>query len=822
MKRFIVLLWLLLNVCMAHSQSNNMYIKLSGQLVDSTSSAAIPYATIQAVDLKAKQGYGGITDANGMFSFEIEKDKKYILKASCIGYLPRELSVSVENQSMNIGKIGLREVDIQLSEVTVTARKKRISLTPAGLTYDMKSDPMCQSGDLLFALRAVPMVDVDGEGNIRVKGSPSYSIYMNGKPYRIATLNPKEVLKSIPAKSITKVEIITQLDAHHDADTGNAIINIITDKKRIDGYQIMLNGSGETHPKAAGGTSLIMTKGKVDFSLSYNYNYTHETDQTTELHRKYHEEDHQSGSLDAEGYGNGTFQNHVARGMLNVNIDSVNTIYADVHVLQRRAKSEQEVRQIYEKDKKQYSKSKEMNDLSSGASEFNLIYQNLYKKDKSDRLTLGYRYAYNPDKRHTTGINYSYQSDVADWEQAPDETSKSKDASDGGLHEHTLQVDYRLPLNQHHTLRIGGKDIYRKAGATPKYQIWNDETQSWEVGSLYQQTNVGKMNQTQNIAEAYLTYAYNRGKWAANFGGRISYSHNRIEFAQNPQANFTSSLFDFIPRCNLSYELSQNSQLNLSFSSSVKRPSIWNLNPFKQQLNEYQLTYGNPDLKSEKDYDTDLSYSYYNNKCFVNVSLGYSETKDAIVQYPFRDENNPKLLIYTYGNVGKYRKAGSSFYISYTPIKEMAVSVDGSIAHHSLKSQALDVNQKELNYNLSVSCNANLAQGWLMGGKWSIFKQAPTVRTTYKSFQMHSFYLYKLFLDNTLSVGLVANQPFMKRFNTGKHYTGYNFEEDSYNHIKSRSFALKLSYSFGSGKRAKIKRNRAIQNEDLLQSTGVR
>lgn len=124
MKRFIVLLWLLLNVCMAHSQSNNMYIKLSGQLVDSTSSAAIPYATIQAVDLKAKQGYGGITDANGMFSFEIEKDKKYILKASCIGYLPRELSVSVENQSMNIGKIGLREVDIQLSEVTVTARKK--------------------------------------------------------------------------------------------------------------------------------------------------------------------------------------------------------------------------------------------------------------------------------------------------------------------------------------------------------------------------------------------------------------------------------------------------------------------------------------------------------------------------------------------------------------------------------------------------------------------------------------------------------------------------------------------------------------------------
>ena len=58
------------------------------------------------------------------------------------------------------------------------ARRKLIQLSPVGLTYDMKNDALAQTDNLLFALRNVPLVSVDGEGNIRIKGSSNFSVYI--------------------------------------------------------------------------------------------------------------------------------------------------------------------------------------------------------------------------------------------------------------------------------------------------------------------------------------------------------------------------------------------------------------------------------------------------------------------------------------------------------------------------------------------------------------------------------------------------------------------------------------------------------------------
>ena len=124
--------------------------------------------------------------------------------------------------------------DRTLDEVQVVARRKLIKLSPKGLTYDMKNDVLAQTDNLLFALRKVPLVTVDGEGNIRVKGSSNFSVYINGSPSRVASMNPTEVLRGIPASSVKGIEVITQVDARYDASAGDAIINIITESKSLD------------------------------------------------------------------------------------------------------------------------------------------------------------------------------------------------------------------------------------------------------------------------------------------------------------------------------------------------------------------------------------------------------------------------------------------------------------------------------------------------------------------------------------------------------------------------------------------------------------
>lgn len=820
MKHYFILLLTHFLVCTIYAQSGNRFTTVQGQVVDSATLAPIPYVTISVQQEKSNYSNGAATDSNGDFSLQLPNNAEYIVDISCVGYGSAQKHISLLNNGINVGKIKLKEDFVQLSEVAIVARKERIKLSTSGLTYDMKNDPLSQSENLLFALRNVPLVTVDGDGSIRVKGSSSFSIYLNGKPYRMATMNPKEVLQSIPAASISKIELITQLDARYDASVGNAIINVITEKKSLDGYNILLSSNGNTHPEAGAGVTAIVTKGKFDLSLSYDYRYTYESDQKVELDRNNIQNGEIVSKLRTNGISTGDFQYHTGRSMLMYSIDSLNSLYADAHVLLKDINSESENRQLFETASKQYSKNKEFIKMSNGASEFNVVYQNLYKKNKSERLTLGYRYAYNPDKRNTEVIGYEYPDKFVDWDNGAKELVHKKDETNGGLHEHTMQFDYRLPLGKYNTLRFGGKDVFRNAGATPEYWIWNNATNNWVKNA--NEANVGKMDQLQNIASAYLTYNYRKGKFGLNAGGRLEYSHNKIDFKDNPQADFTSNLVDFIPRCNLSWNVSASSQLSMAFSSGVIRPAIWNLNPFRKQLNEYQLEYGNPNLKSEKQYNASLSYMRYNDKWFINLDLNYNRTKDAIVEYPFRDENNPKLLVYTYGNIGNYQRIGGSFFVNYKPINELSFSANGTMTHNNAESEVLDVKQKELSYNASVSCDAPLPHGWLLGGRWSIFKRAPQIRISYNSFQMYSFYVYKRFIDGKLNVGFVASQPFNKYHDSRVTSTGDDFVQNRTNYIKAPSFGLNLTYSFSAGKAKKVDRNKRIQNGDLQQTTGVR
>ena len=160
--------------------------------------------------------------------------------------------------------------------------------------------------------------------------------------------------------------------------------------------------------------------------------------------------------------------------------------------------SELENRQIFEKQEKQYNKNEEIKNYSSGASELKLVYQNLYKKDKSERFSLGYRYAYNPDKRETEVIGYEYPDRFIDWDKEATEYKHQRYETNGGLNEHTLQFDYRLPLGQKHSIRFGGKDVLRKSNATPEYWIWSNN--NWVENEA--DTDIGRMNQMQNIASA--------------------------------------------------------------------------------------------------------------------------------------------------------------------------------------------------------------------------------------------------------------------------------------------------------------------------------
>ena len=115
----------------------------------------------------------------------------------------------------------------ELEGVTVKAQRQLIKQDIDRIGYDVQADEESKTLTVLDLLRKVPMVTVDGEENIKVKGNSSYKIYKNGHYDPSLSKNAKEILKSMPASMVKRIEVITDPGAREDAEGVNAILNIV-------------------------------------------------------------------------------------------------------------------------------------------------------------------------------------------------------------------------------------------------------------------------------------------------------------------------------------------------------------------------------------------------------------------------------------------------------------------------------------------------------------------------------------------------------------------------------------------------------------------
>jgi hypothetical protein len=151
------------------------------------------------------------TDEKGNFSTALSSGK-YILTFQFVGMksLQQQIEIKEENSSIDLGTILLTESSTQLDEISVVAQKPLVKVDIDKLVYSAKDDPEATTSNVLDMLRKVPMVTVDGEDNIQLKGSSNYKIYLNGKPSNMISSNPSQVLKSMPANNVKDIEVITE------------------------------------------------------------------------------------------------------------------------------------------------------------------------------------------------------------------------------------------------------------------------------------------------------------------------------------------------------------------------------------------------------------------------------------------------------------------------------------------------------------------------------------------------------------------------------------------------------------------------------------
>ena len=174
-------------------------------------------------------------------------------------------STSVSNDSITWNK--------ELDGVVVKAQRQLIKQDIDRIAYDVQADEDSKTQTVMDMLRKVPMVTVDGQDNIQVKGNSNYKVYKNGHPDPNLTKNAKEVFKSMSASMVKRIEVITDPGAREDAEGVEAILNIVTlTNTKLQGVTGVVSSSVNTLDHLNFYSSVTGQMNKLMLSVDYGYN----------------------------------------------------------------------------------------------------------------------------------------------------------------------------------------------------------------------------------------------------------------------------------------------------------------------------------------------------------------------------------------------------------------------------------------------------------------------------------------------------------------------------------------------------------------------
>jgi len=222
-----------------HSNKRQPIGSVYGSVVDSLNNNPIEYVSISLIsDITNEVISGNITDAFGKFRINDINPGKYYLKIEFMGYKNKTISnININprrNPKWDAGIIKLVQSMIEIEEVTIIDKKPIFEFETDKMIYNSSDDIVAGSGTAEDVLNKVPMVTIDQDGEVSLRGNPNVKILINGRPNR----SGGEV-DNIPASLIDKVEVITSPSAKYDPEGMAGIINIVLKKGRFEG----LNGS---------------------------------------------------------------------------------------------------------------------------------------------------------------------------------------------------------------------------------------------------------------------------------------------------------------------------------------------------------------------------------------------------------------------------------------------------------------------------------------------------------------------------------------------------------------------------------------------------
>ncbi len=785
--------------------------KITGYIIDSSATKAVEFANIGLFNKTNGKPVDGTTaDEKGKFSLTKIAKGEYKLLITFIGfktYTVDNLSIAERGSVIDLGVIRLVPSIQTLEEVTVTGQKALIEDKVDRLVYNAEKDATSKGGDATDVLKKVPMLSVDLDGNVSLRGNSNVKVLINNKPSSIMAATVADAMKQIPADMIKSVEVITSPSAKYDAEGSSGIINIITKKNTLQGLTLNIDSSVGIR----GGNLMLggnYRKGKMGFSLSgfgranYNINGAFENAQTTTsadgtktLNTQY-----------ADTRSNGAFGQY--RLGWDYDIDKQNSISASIRYGLRNQNIFQDhlLNKIYLNSNLTGTNTRDVitNDHNSSY-DINVDFTHTYAKPQKE---LSFSTQYSRNNRDNNFVNNVLNS--SDFSLL----SKIKNNNPSSNQEITFQTDFQNPITKTQQIEIGVKGILRQVSSTYKYYFAQGDAPYQAITNPLL-ANVFDYNQ--NVLGAYTSLTSKLSKkYTSKVGLRYEYTDINAKFKEGQNLTIPSYGI-LVPSVTLSKNLKGGSTLKISYNRRIQRPSLQFLNPNLNGSNPKSISFGNPLLKPEYTNNYELTLNTFFKNTFMTVSAFARNTTGAIES--LRDVIGKDTLRTTYANIGQQNAYGTNLFGSYNYKNKFQIGGGGDLYYAVLKNNVpnpiYNANNKGWVTSFRAFGSYNMAKSW--GLQAFAFYRGNQVQLQGKQggFGIYSLSLKKDFLDKKGSIGFGAENFFTPEFHIRNEVNSTVIAQKSITTLRNLNFKINFSYRIGKMTFDTPKRKKSVNNDDL-------
>jgi outer membrane receptor protein involved in Fe transport len=560
------------------------------------------------------------------------------------------------------------------SGVTVQAKAPDYRSSIDRRSYSLTGDLATANGSLADALRNVPTLDVDPQGNLSIRGDANVTILVDGQPAPAFNgPNRGDLLQQLPANQYERVEVMTNPSAAFRPEGTGGIVNLITKKTRGEVRTASIAAAGATTQRERVSVGGVLGEPKLTLSgnaFGFSQVATFEGQQSGEI------VDPASGDRAAINSASRTRQSTVGGRIYGDAVytpDSNARLDANLHYTQ--FSNQAQLGGDYRSSATSGVLAQDYDYTGLGRSGFSVFSgtttytRQLGGADHEISLHAGFDLDdYDNDNRQL--LTYQLPATRPDLYQDLASTEDERHFD--------VKADYKGPLP-------GGAKL------TAGYLLeWENDANGH--GGLFgvsaatasvDPALTDRFDYAQWVNDFYATYQRPIGHFDVMPGLRLEQVTIRTnQLTQGIRGG--QSYFEAYPTFHMDYSLDQDRQLFASYSRRVARPSDQQLDPFRIFDNPLAFTQGNPRLAPAITDSYEAGYQYTKGKTFLTASLYYKDAGNVVSDVV--ENLGQGVTLDTFANISHTRNAGLELTAGGELTRTLSYSAGGDAAWNQIST----------------------------------------------------------------------------------------------------------------------------------------